>query len=221
MAHRYAPFPLSTPIDQRIHLVRDEARHAIVLTAPARERAADRRHQMSGFPLKWRSGFADCEEIHSPRRRWIPRVSDTDRRRLEYSMTIFVIRDRTRKMMHTVSVREHAFAVDEPEGNGGEDAGPTPHDLYDSALGSCKALTVLWYADRKRMPLEDIRVTVDRDDSEERKGVYRLRVTLSLGGPLSDAQRHELLAVAEKCPVHKLMTQVSTEILTLLAPVPT
>jgi putative redox protein len=136
-------------------------------------------------------------------------------------MTIFVTRDRTRKMTHTVSVREHVFAVDESEGNGGEDTGPTPHDLYDSALGACKALTVLWYAARKLIPLEDVRVAVDRDDSEERKGVYRLRVTLSLGGPLTDAQRHELLAVAEKCPVHKLMTQVSTEILTQLAPIPT
>jgi putative redox protein len=133
-------------------------------------------------------------------------------------MTILVTRDRTRKMMHTVAVREHAFQVDEPAANGGEDTGPTPHDVYDSALGACKAMTVLWYANRKQMPIEDIRVSVDRDDSGERKGAYRLRVTLSLGGPLSEAQRKELLAVAEKCPVHRLMTQVTTEIHTELAP---
>ena len=133
-------------------------------------------------------------------------------------MTILVTRDRTRKMMHTVTVREHALQADEPAANGGEDAGPTPHDLYDSALGACKAMTVLWYARRKQMPIEDIQVAVDRDDTEERKGVYRLRVTLSLGGPLTDGQRRELLAVAEKCPVHKLMTQVTTEIRTELAP---
>ena len=76
------------------------------------------------------------------------------------------------------------------------------------------------YANRKRMPIEDIKVAVDRDDSEERKGIYRLRVTLSLGGPLTDAQRNELLAVAEKCPVHKLMTQVTTEICTELKSAP-
>jgi len=59
---------------------------------------------------------------------------------------------------------------------------------------------------------------VSRDDSEERRGVYRLRVTLALTGALTDAQRHELLTVAEKCPVHKLMTVVKTEIITELAP---
>ena len=132
-------------------------------------------------------------------------------------MTIEVVRDRSRKMKHTVHVRQHAIAVDEPASNGGEDLGPTPHDVYDSALGACKALTTLWYARRKLMPIEDIRVTVERDDSEERRGVYRLRVTLDLSGPLTDAQRQELLAVAGKCPVHKLMTQVTTEITTELA----
>ena len=134
-------------------------------------------------------------------------------------MTIDVIRDPSRKMKHTVHVRQHAFAVDEPESNGGEDLGPTPHDVYDSALGACKALTTLWYARRKQIPVEDIRVTVERDDSEERRGIYRLQVTLDVTGPLTDAQREELLAVAGKCPVHKLMTQVSTEVVTELAPV--
>jgi putative redox protein len=79
-------------------------------------------------------------------------------------------------------------------------------------------LTTLWYAQRKQIPVEDICVTVDRDDSEERRGTYRLRATLELGGALTEAQRQELLNVAAKCPVHKLMTQVTTEVVTELAP---
>lgn len=131
--------------------------------------------------------------------------------------TIQVVRDRTHAMRHAVRVRQHELSVDEPPANGGEDLGVTPHELYDSALGACKAMTVLWYANRKGIPVEDIGVTVQRDDSQERKGVYKLRVELDLGGPLSPAQRQELLNVAEKCPLHKLMTQVATEIETVLA----
>jgi uncharacterized OsmC-like protein len=33
----------------------------------------------------------------------------------------------------------------------------------------------------------------------------------------TDAQRQELLTVAGKCPVHKLMTQATTEVITELA----
>lgn len=134
-------------------------------------------------------------------------------------MTIEVIRDRSQKMKHTVHVRQHQFAVDEPESNGGEDLGVTPHDLYDSALGACKALTTLWYARRKHIPVDDIRMTVERDDSEERGGTYRLRVTLSVTGALTDAQRQELLTVADKCPVHKLMTTATIEVVTELVAV--
>src|SRR5262245_34268206 len=132
-------------------------------------------------------------------------------------MNINVKRDRTGKMRHIVHVRRHAFAVDEAESNGGEDTGPDPHDVYDSSLGACKALTTLWYAHRKAIPVEDIEVTVARDNSDERKGAYRLRVTLALTGALTEAQRQELLTVAGKCPLHKLMTQVTTEITTELA----
>jgi putative redox protein len=133
-------------------------------------------------------------------------------------MTITITRDRAHKMRHTATVRQHAIFLDEPASNGGEDLGVGPHDLYDSALGACKALTVLWHAQRKQIPVQDIQVTVERDDSEERKGVYRLRAMLHLTGPLTDAQRQELLAVAGKCPVHKLMTQATTEVVTELGP---
>ncbi len=138
-------------------------------------------------------------------------------------MALVVTRDRDRKMRHRVSIRQHSLAVDEGEANGGEDLGPTPHDLYDAALASCKALTVLWYARRKQIPVEGIEVSVERDDSGERTGVYRLRTLLAMTGPLTEAQRQELLNVAAKCPVHRLMTQVSTEISTELvasAPAP-
>ena len=43
-------------------------------------------------------------------------------------------------------------------------------------------------------------------------------MTLGLTGALTDAQRQELLAVANKCPVHKLMTLATTEVQTELAP---
>lgn len=112
-------------------------------------------------------------------------------------MQISVVRDRTGKMRHIVHVGQHAFAVDESAVVGGEDSGPAPHDLYDAALGACKALTVLWYANRKHIPVEDIQVTVERDDADERNGTYRLLAVLALTGELTEAQRQELLNVAE------------------------
>ena len=131
-------------------------------------------------------------------------------------MTIKVIRDQSLPMRHIAHVRNHILSVDGTLEEGGNDAGPSPHDLYDAAVSACKALTVVWYAKRKGIPVEDVQVTTERDASEERHGTYRLAATLHLTGDLTDAQREELLAISQKCPIHKLMTAVTTEITTVL-----
>ena len=132
-------------------------------------------------------------------------------------MTIIATRNLSLPMAQTIQVRTHSFTADTAVDGGGSDAGPSPHDLYDAALASCKALTVTWYANHKGLPLADVRVEVERDASEERHGVYKLTTRLHLLGDLTEAQRAELLAVAAKCPIHKLMTSVTTEITTVLA----
>lgn len=133
-------------------------------------------------------------------------------------MSIHIQRDKTGPMRQTVSIRDHRLTADQSVEGGGEDAGPDPHELYDSSLGACKALTVLWFARRKGIPVEDVLVEVERDGSQERQGVYKLKTTLTfVGDQLTDEHRQQLLAVAEKCPVHKLMTQVTTEIETVMA----
>lgn len=116
---------------------------------------------------------------------------------------------------HELMIRDHELTVDMPPSEGGADDGPDPHDLYDASLAACKALTMLWYAQRNAIPLEDIEVSVSRDNSAERRGTYRLKAEISVSGPMSAEQRETLLGVAGKCPVHKLMTSVTTEIETL------
>ncbi|GAA4334936.1 OsmC family protein [Variovorax defluvii] len=125
-------------------------------------------------------------------------------------MSITVRRDGITGTRHIVKIRHHEFAVD--TNIDGHADGPSPHDLYDAALAACKALTVLVYAQHKGIPVEEIEVAVDRDDSQERQGVYKLDSTLHVTGALSDEQKASLLRVAGKCPLHRLMTEVKTEI---------
>ncbi len=78
----------------------------------------------------------------------------------------------------------------------------------------------MWYANKKGIPVGDIQTSISRDNSQERNGVYRLAATLSIGGDLSDSQLKELESVAGKCPVHRLMTAVTTEISTTIQRLP-
>jgi putative redox protein len=100
------------------------------------------------------------------------------------------------------SVVNGGFPVDlDPEAGGGPH--PSPHDILDSALAACTALTLQLYARRKAMALQDVQVTVSH---RTEAGVYRMARQITLTGPLSDDERSALLRVAQACPVHKTLS---------------
>lgn len=116
------------------------------------------------------------------------------------------------KVLHT---RAHTFRADVGQESGSRDSAPSPHDYFDAALAACKALTATWYAKRHDIPLERVESHVERDNSEERAGTYRLRVRVEFHGPMSEAQRGTLARAVGACPVHKLMTSTKIVIDTI------
>ena len=127
-------------------------------------------------------------------------------------MTVTVNTVSAEGFRHSVQIDDHQLFADVPTLSGGEGSAPEPHDYFDAALGACKALTLKMYAKKKDIPLTGVTVEVKRDNSEEQKGKYVLHVTLTLKGVLTDAQREELLRVADRCPIHKLMTTTDVTI---------
>ncbi|KAA8699070.1 OsmC family protein [Pseudomonas proteolytica] len=132
-------------------------------------------------------------------------------------MPVIVNTLNTENFRHSVNINNHEMFTDLPKSLGGDDSAPSPHDYFDAALASCKALTVKLYAQKKDIPLTGVTVEVTHDSSEEQKGKYKLNVKLTLKGVLTDEQRAELHRVADKCPVHKLMTTAEINIETQLA----
>jgi putative redox protein len=94
-----------------------------------------------------------------------------------------------------------AFLVDEPVSSGGLGTGPNPFDLLSAALGSCTAMTMRLYAERKTWPLTRarVRVTHHRGSLQGRDSFHR---EITLEGLLDEAQRTRLMEIAERCPVH-------------------
>ncbi len=110
-------------------------------------------------------------------------------------------------------VGRHHTVADEPVDLGGADTGPAPDELLLQALGSCTAITLRMYAERKQWPLQGVEVTLDYAERGKERTVITRRV--SLRGPLDADQRARLLQIANACPVHRILTgavEVPTEL---------
>jgi putative redox protein len=105
---------------------------------------------------------------------------------------------------HELEIREHRLIVDEPEEEGGGDAGPRPTELLAAALASCTAITIEMYANRKELELGQVEVSVDYEPgSRDTPPHFDLRIRIP--ADLSDDQRKRILAIAGKCPVHRTL----------------
>lgn len=109
----------------------------------------------------------------------------------------------------------HEFCADEPVGGGGEDRGPNPYELLLMSLGACTAITLRLFARRRSWPLERTIVRLrhsrihaaDCEQCENKARLLdRIDVELELIGALSEQQRGQLKAIAEKCPVHQTLS---------------
>lgn len=128
--------------------------------------------------------------------------------------TVIVAETGSGTFTRQITAGRHELIADEPAPIG-DDAGPTPYDLLLGALGACTSMTVRMYANRKDWPLERIRVTLqhkrihakDCAECEITRGfIDHIEIDIELVGDLDDAQRERLLQIAERCPVHQVLT---------------
>ncbi|MEE4206774.1 MAG: alpha/beta fold hydrolase [Erythrobacter sp.] len=114
-----------------------------------------------------------------------------------------------------VHTRSHRFVADEPRSHGGDDTGPTPYDLLLAALGTCTAMTMKMYADRKKWPFEGARIRLTHERNHEEDCEHALeeggriealnRAIEVLGDDLTEDQRARIMEIADKCPVHRTL----------------
>ena len=121
----------------------------------------------------------------------------------------------TSGMAVRLSNGRHEWKADEPIDAGGTDTGPNPYELLLGSLAACTCVTIAWYCQFKKLPLESVSATYDfarvhADDCKDcdipDKGfIERITSNVHIEGNFDDAQRKRLAQIAERCPVHKTL----------------
>lgn len=109
----------------------------------------------------------------------------------------------------------HKLLADERPDEGPTE-GPNPYALLLSALAACKIMTMKLYAQRKGWSLGEVAVELNihkvyaRDcedcESDPDARVDVIEQSIQIEGELTDEQRQRVLAIADKCPVHRTLT---------------
>jgi putative redox protein len=114
-----------------------------------------------------------------------------------------------------VQAGSNRIPADEPVAAGGTGTGASPYDLLLAALGTCTSMTISLYARRRKWTLGAVTVYLrhskihaqDCADCETREGkLDRIEREIALDGELTAEQRAQLLAIADRCPVHRTLT---------------
>ena len=128
---------------------------------------------------------------------------------------VVIVRGTGESFAQEIAAGSHRFLSDEPARAGGTDTGPTPYDLLLASLGSCTSMTVTMYAQRKHWALQRVTVRLrhSRVHAEDcaacETGDAWLTVIkrdITLDGALDAEQRARLLAIANRCPVHRTLS---------------
>lgn len=100
----------------------------------------------------------------------------------------------------------HFIYADEPEDMGGTDEGMPPAALLLASLGSCTAITIRMYADRKNIPLDSIKIHLSISKEDQLDEGKTISVKLEFTGDLTSEQLNRLVEISEKCPIHKILS---------------
>jgi uncharacterized OsmC-like protein len=105
-----------------------------------------------------------------------------------------------------IGIRGHSVTVDQPAGMTGDDAGPTPTELFVAGLASCVAFYARRYLSRHGLDATGLTVETAYRLEPKPARVASIDLRIHLPHELPSSQADALLAVARHCTVHRSIT---------------
>ena len=123
------------------------------------------------------------------------------------------------KFTTRIKAGNHGLIADEPESFGGNAFGASPYELVAAGLAACTAMTLRLYADRKKWDLREVYVHIAHEKSHPEdclncdaatSKIDKFTRELELIGELDAEQKTRLLEIADRCPVHRTLENMSS-----------
>ena len=95
--------------------------------------------------------------------------------------------------------------TDQPKKSGGEGTAPDPFSLFLSSIGTCTGIYVLRFCQERKLPSEDLKLTLEAHWNETLKLVDTIELTIKTGESFPDKYKNALIKVAKLCTVKRTL----------------
>lgn len=108
-------------------------------------------------------------------------------------------------MKVAASIRSFKVLTDQTEKQGGEDAAPTPFELFFAALATCAGVYTKRFCDKKSIPVNGIAINVECEFDPDPKKYRAQKITtiITLPDDFPESYETALIRTVEGCAVKK------------------
>ena len=97
----------------------------------------------------------------------------------------------------------HLIRTDQPEKSGGEDAAPSPFDLFLASIATCVGFYVVQFCRSREIDTSDLEVRMTLAKDETTRLVSTIDIDISLPDGFPDKYRDAVLRAADQCTVKR------------------
>ncbi len=103
----------------------------------------------------------------------------------------------------TAHFRNHAVRTDQPPASGGEDAAPSPFELFLASIGTCAGIYVKSFCDNRQIPADKIKIVQTVENDKETGLPVNILLDIQLPPDFPEKYKASVIHVAELCKVKK------------------
>ena len=108
--------------------------------------------------------------------------------------------------------------TDQPIHGGGDNSAPAPFDLFLTSIATCAGIYVVYFCEKRDIPLDNIRVIQRMERNAEKRMIEKITIDVELPPDFPEKYRNALVHAVDLCTVKKhMMDPPAFEIRTVTA----
>ena len=135
-------------------------------------------------------------------------------------MNMEVLINQIEGVKFSIQARSHTIICDQPEENGGADAGMSPPEFLLASLGSCAAFYAAEYLRTRNLGRSGVKVSVSAEKLKSPARLGNFRIIVNCPVSLTSEQREGLMRSVEHCLVKNTLLNLPQIEISLEVPTP-